>query len=93
MNSIKITSLAKYFVGAERNDELENGLSLATPLYLHVPPARPLRTPKSIPFCHDGVGVHLTGFPPPFLSFDPGELGFVEPPNCFLGAFAPTTVE
>ena len=27
---IKITSLAKYFAGAERNDEVENGLKVLT---------------------------------------------------------------
>lgn len=42
------------------------------------------------PFCHDGVGVHLTGFPAPYLSFDAGVLD--ELASCFPGAFAPITV-
>lgn len=53
-----------------------------------------------MPFCHEGVGVHLTGLPPLVLSLAPGEPNTLleedppppPPPSCFRGALAATTV-
>ena len=62
-------------------------------LQLLVEPSSPRNAP--MPFCHEGEGQSLTGFPPTCLAFfpfpeDEGEVTLRDGASCFRGAFATT---